>query len=324
MKKDFEKYIEEVDSLMNENKFIEAILALKKIIKKFPNNAYGYYLLGVARLKTGLFSLAEKSFLEADRLDPNHPEVIRSLGWTKIMLGKTEEGRKDLRNAVNLNLMDYKAYLDLGSSYISEFDFEEGLAWINRAKSLSLGSEFVKKNYEVAQETKKSFLNLSKKEQEKIKKEKNNPETRKQMRLAALEKNFGREEGIKGDIANELMDELEMSGLDDKMFVYPDMAKSVKKETKESIAKKRKEIEKNLLALIKKYKANITIDEIKEIIYNEKSHKELDEIVKKLDQNQSPEEFERMLYLINDVWNYFPHKVLGGISPAEKILNPNI
>lgn len=31
-------------------------------------------------------------------------------------------------------------------------------------------------------------------------------------------------------------------------------------------------------------------------------------------------ELENVLKLVSDAWNYFPHKVLGGISPAEKLL----
>jgi len=31
-------------------------------------------------------------------------------------------------------------------------------------------------------------------------------------------------------------------------------------------------------------------------------------------------ELSNVLELVTDAWNYFPHKVLGGISPAEKLL----
>ena len=66
---EFEKEINKADSLLRKNKFVEAVLFLKKIVENFPDIDYGHYLLGVARLKAGLFCLAEKSFEEADRLN---------------------------------------------------------------------------------------------------------------------------------------------------------------------------------------------------------------------------------------------------------------
>lgn len=30
--------------------------------------------------------------------------------------------------------------------------------------------------------------------------------------------------------------------------------------------------------------------------------------------------FDKAYSNLTDAWNYFPHKVLGGISPAEKLL----
>jgi len=33
-----------------------------------------------------------------------------------------------------------------------------------------------------------------------------------------------------------------------------------------------------------------------------------------------PTELSNVLEMVTDAWNYFPHKVLSGISPAEKIL----
>ena len=45
-----------------------------------------------------------------------------------------------------------------------------------------------------------------------MKKQKNSSEFKKHMRLTILERVFGRKKGIKSDAANELADELEISG----------------------------------------------------------------------------------------------------------------
>ncbi len=38
------------------------------------------------------------------------------------------------------------------------------------------------------------------------------------------------------------------------------------------------------------------------------------------DTGQGAMELDNIIESINDAWNYFPHKVLDGLSPAEKIL----
>lgn len=72
--------------------------------------------------------------------------------------------------------------------------------------------------------------------------------------------------------------------------------------------------EEELLCLIKKYKINITIEEIKEIIFNEKDLKS----VHSTNGLESDEE-RRVLNVLMKAWNYFPHKSLGGRCPIEKI-----
>jgi hypothetical protein len=43
-------------------------------------------------------------------------------------------------------------------------------------------------------------------------------------------------------------------------------------------------------------------------------------VVAMFDRGGDASELENVLELVTDAWNYFPHKVLGGISPAEMIL----
>ena len=38
------------------------------------------------------------------------------------------------------------------------------------------------------------------------------------------------------------------------------------------------------------------------------------------DRGGDASELSNVLELVTDAWNYFPHKALGGISPAEKLL----
>lgn len=44
------------------------------------------------------------------------------------------------------------------------------------------------------------------------------------------------------------------------------------------------------------------------------------ELVAMFDRGGDASELSNVLELVTDAWNYFPHKALGGISPAEKLL----
>ncbi|MGB7293104.1 MAG: hypothetical protein WBD99_13100 [Thermodesulfobacteriota bacterium] len=92
-------------------------------------------------------------------------------------------------------------------------------------------------------------------------------------------------------------------------------------ESKEQILKRRKEIEKELLEMLKATKSDFELNDIKEIIYNEDGQDDLAKIIAMFDTGQyAPEELQDLLELVNNAWNYFPHKIIGGFSPAEKVL----
>ena len=91
-------------------------------------------------------------------------------------------------------------------------------------------------------------------------------------------------------------------------------------ENKSQILQRRREIEKELLELLKETKSDLGLDNIKEIIYNEDGQDNLTDITAMFDTGQGATELQSVLELVNDAWNYFPHKVIGGLSPAEKLL----
>lgn len=94
----------------------------------------------------------------------------------------------------------------------------------------------------------------------------------------------------------------------------------MKIESKQQILKRRKEIEQELLDMLKEAKSDFGVDDIKEIIYNEDGQDGLTDIIAMFDTGQGAAELQNVLELVNDAWNYFPHKVIGGLSPAEKLL----
>lgn len=87
------------------------------------------------------------------------------------------------------------------------------------------------------------------------------------------------------------------------------------------IIRKRKEIEKELSAMLEETGSDFGLDDIKDTIYNEDGQDSLTDIIAMFDSGQGTAELEDVLELVNKAWNYFPHKTIGGLSPAEKLTN---
>ncbi|MGI8420306.1 MAG: hypothetical protein ACR2LN_06745 [Candidatus Levyibacteriota bacterium] len=86
------------------------------------------------------------------------------------------------------------------------------------------------------------------------------------------------------------------------------------------ILRKRKEIEEKITRMLTKENNDFYIDDVKEIIYFEESQNALTTILEMFSLKDKREsEVVNLIQLLNDAWNYFPHKVLNGLSPIEKI-----
>lgn len=85
-----------------------------------------------------------------------------------------------------------------------------------------------------------------------------------------------------------------------------------------AVLTKREEVEEELSALIKKTKSDISLEEIRDIIYDETDFDDLNDIIRMFDLG-SPYELQNVIETLNDAWNYFPHRVLNGLCPAEVV-----
>ncbi len=101
-------------------------------------------------------------------------------------------------------------------------------------------------------------------------------------------------------------------------------------ESKQQILERRKEIEQELVDMLKETdptslklrrgRERFTLQDVKDAIYNEEDNDDMMKVVAMFDRGGDATELENVLELVTDAWNYFPHKVLGGISPAEVLL----
>jgi hypothetical protein len=91
-------------------------------------------------------------------------------------------------------------------------------------------------------------------------------------------------------------------------------------ESKQLILDRRKEIEQELKDMLKETESDFTLDHVRDAIYNEEDNDDIMKVVAMFDRGGDASELSNVLELVTDAWNYFPHKALGGISPAEKLL----
>ncbi len=89
---------------------------------------------------------------------------------------------------------------------------------------------------------------------------------------------------------------------------------------KEQIIKRQRAIEQDIIDMLSRAGSEFTLDDVKDVIYNEESQNDLMKVISMFDTGKIPDELENILELTNDAWNYFPHKTLKGLSPAEMML----
>lgn len=87
----------------------------------------------------------------------------------------------------------------------------------------------------------------------------------------------------------------------------------------QEIIEKRKEIEQELEDILKETGSDFTLKDIRETIYEEEETDDFTNLIAMFDMGQGAAELQTITELLSDAWNYFPHKILGGKSPAEML-----
>lgn len=94
----------------------------------------------------------------------------------------------------------------------------------------------------------------------------------------------------------------------------------MKIESKKEILERRKDLEEEILEMLKETKSDFSLDHIKDVIYNEEDSGDMQKVIAMFDRGGDVSELSNILELVSDAWNYFPHKALKGLSPTEKFL----
>ncbi len=86
------------------------------------------------------------------------------------------------------------------------------------------------------------------------------------------------------------------------------------------IFERRKEIEHELIRMLRVTHSDFDLGDIKDAIFNESESGDMQDIIRMFDDGNI-NNLSNVLELVTDAWNYFPHKSLGGKCPREMMSN---
>lgn len=108
-----------VMSLINKKKILEAATLAKQITEQFPNYGLGFKILGFLFTQLGKHLEAKNSLYRAHLLLPNDPEVHYNLGVTYQALNNFYEAEKSYRLSLELKPKFAEAHNNLGSILVA-------------------------------------------------------------------------------------------------------------------------------------------------------------------------------------------------------------
>lgn len=120
-----EAYEEIGDNYLSLRKYEQAEKALIQALKKNNDSANANYLLGFVYSCTGKWKESVTLLEIADQLYPNHPEILRCLGWSMFHAGEKQRGIVLLERALHLSPHDPLILNDLGVLYLNKKEFDK-------------------------------------------------------------------------------------------------------------------------------------------------------------------------------------------------------
>jgi Flp pilus assembly protein TadD len=112
----------EATELLHEERFHEALTALRELIVKTPQNPYAYHFLGVALYEVGELEPARDAYRAALRLSPTYLGSRVALSHVLRQLGDPKEAIKEGSIALTQSPNDPDALHAVGLAYLERGD----------------------------------------------------------------------------------------------------------------------------------------------------------------------------------------------------------
>jgi Flp pilus assembly protein TadD len=114
--------VEEATELLHAERFHEALVELRDLIRRSPTNPYAYHFLGVALFETGELEAARDAYRACLHVAPEHLGARIALAHVLRGLGNTDAAIKEGTLALTQAPGDADALHALGLAYLARGD----------------------------------------------------------------------------------------------------------------------------------------------------------------------------------------------------------
>lgn len=118
-------YEELGDNFLSMRKLDAAEKSLKRAIMLDPISANAHYLLGFVYSCKQKWALSVAELELANNLHPNHPEILRCLGWSLFHYGENSQGLTVLMRSITIAPNDVLALTDYGVCLLNLKSYEK-------------------------------------------------------------------------------------------------------------------------------------------------------------------------------------------------------
>lgn len=133
--------LEEIaDNELSLGNFHRALAAARRAVNLDKSSFSGQYILGFLASRREEWKASVKHLQNANRTRPNHPEILRCLGWSLFHSGDSLTGIVTLERALNLDPGNPLTLCDLGVVYLQEQNLPKAKALFARALELDQGN----------------------------------------------------------------------------------------------------------------------------------------------------------------------------------------
>ncbi|HEY1955238.1 MAG TPA: tetratricopeptide repeat protein [Polyangiaceae bacterium] len=114
--------VEEATELLHEERFREALSALREVVQKAPQNPYAYYFMGIGLYEVGEIEAARDAYRACLKLAPEHLGARVALSHVLRQLGDAKEAIKEGSRALTQAPGDGEALHAVGLAYLERGD----------------------------------------------------------------------------------------------------------------------------------------------------------------------------------------------------------
>ena len=118
-------------------KYSDATAIFELYTGQRPDNAWGYYMLGLSAWKSGDLAKSEQAFEKALSIDPNHVKSLVNLSRVFIEQKRTDEAVDRLTRAADIDPGSAEVYRLLGRTYHAGGQMDEAVDAYRRAIALN-------------------------------------------------------------------------------------------------------------------------------------------------------------------------------------------